>query len=123
MSERLSDEQVARLRSGYAAYGCFIVDAAKVDAALADLQACRALLNGGPCETCGDMPHPGWIEYADAMANHETRCPDCVKGHRPGVIERLELIEDQLLDRRMRPDATDDLAAVIALLREAVPGE
>ena len=94
--ERLSDEQVAEIEAGLAHGGwCHALarevqdrraDDANVASIIIEWTAMRALLNGGPCPTCGGK---GWWLSADG----ETDCGTCERtGRTRGLAERLEAI-------------------------------
>lgn len=87
------------------------------------LDAHDALLNGGPCPTCGGRGStPSIQRQPDGSWLHDA-CPDCIDGRTPGVIERLERLH-RVLPHRIAPASAyaeaelADLAAVIALLRK-----
>lgn len=146
MTERLSDERVAHFATNsahrYSPAGHLAreVQQRRADDHLVAKMGARLdiydrLLNGGPCETCAERrsmspceskrphkPHRYQDRFDDWNCPGVGPClnPDCEDGRVPGLIERLEAIEDRLLDRRMRDDATDTLTAVIAELRKAV---
>ena len=105
--ERLTDEQVAAIEAG-TAHGGWCRSLAR------EVQAWRALINGGPCPTCGGR---GWWLSADG----ETDCGTCERmGRLPGVIERLERLGNPDITLR---EHESSLAAVIAELRRALGGD
>lgn len=79
-------------------------------------------INGGPCPTCGGRWEPKGRGAPD-------ECPaDCVDGRAPGIVEQLEASVERLTIWSHLTDddvqiVHDELAAVIATLREVVPGE
>ena len=93
MSVRLTDEQVAWMVS-------YSDRDAEIPTLAREVQMWRALVNGGPCETCDgttrrqcgfDICTPWTNDHSDHGA-----CPDCTDGTRPGLIARLEAIDAEL---------------------------
>jgi hypothetical protein len=75
--------------------------------------AVLALVNGGPCETCGGK---GWLVDENDMGR-ALQC-DCIKGRRPGIIDRLTVIRRH--EGQPGYVYTAALDAIIAALRKAV---
>lgn len=101
MSERVSDEQVAALASGS------LYDHQRSLAR--EVQEWRALINGGPCPTCGGTTLGNWSTGG--------ACPDCTNGRTPGLADRLDLMEEELRLHGTIGFACEVLAAVIADLQ------
>lgn len=77
-----------------------------------------ALINGGPCPTCGGHCYlpPTGLGIVEGSDGDPCPNPDCVDGRVPGIAERLaEIAQDGQIDDLSR----SRLAAVIAVLREA----
>lgn len=117
MNELLTNEQVA--------YFANLNTAPNVAQPLArEVQAWRALINGGTCPACG-----GKARVVDGILSSPCPNPDCVGGRVPGVIERLEPLlrwdmlqvsGDQLWKETADgPWARAIITAVIAELQEA----
>lgn len=86
-----------------------------------------ALINGGPCPTCGGHCYlpPTGLGIVEGSDGDPCPNPDCVDGRVPGIAERLEELHKRL---RMgigyvTPSDAVDLATVIADLRHLGGGE
>lgn len=110
---RLTDEQVAYM-AGFFNFGAAIPTVA------GEVQMWRALVNGGPCETCrGQGFNLSWTREHGSV---RTNCPDCTDGTRPGLIARLEAVDHGLSYLRTNEEAVakERVAAIISELRETV---
>lgn len=85
-----------------------------------ELDRWRALVNGGPCETCGGKGRRmvwGWSGKPPEY-DCERPCDYCIDGHKPGIVARLEAVFDEP-DCCPCPTCSPERHAILADLRSA----